>query len=327
MSIIIGNVKPLVVLSTSNAQEKRLLNAMENAHALIKDMHWIICNSGSVHKSKFYGGVTQISEPLAQVRTSYPVAYREFELNNKSNDWLSLCIDEGAEDLANKITTALFYGDRDVNPESINGLCKRMGKCNSKLKSSYNVLSAMDISTTTNANAVMGLKDLTSIYAVGYGGFGFYGLIPKNGSAVVHRNIIGLDGKHIVNDDEGNPYPAIEVQLSMDYGCCLHDVHFAARLANISIAALERETATFTNLWDKLTQIYERIRTYRRNATWSFYANPELLALLDLEAQKMNTAVPNRPILNSEGTLSFNRIPIQSEDAIRIGEDVVSESE
>lgn len=267
-----------------------LINMMEEKHNLFKDMRWIPCNNGSTHKAsivtvlpeahmhRLYKGfkVTKgITEDTCTVRTSHTITYKGVELNGKSSDWQTLRFDEGAEDLANQITTGLFYGDRDENPESINGLSKRMGKCNGKdkLKSSYNVLSAMDISTTEKANAVKALNDLTSIYIVGHGDRGFCGLVPRDDSAVVHNNIVGLDGEHLV-DDDGKSYPAIEVQLNMDYGCCLHDFHFAARLANISVAALEQGTTTFTGLWERLAQICERIRMYRHAATWSFYANP-----------------------------------------------------
>lgn len=305
---------------------KQLISMMKEEHPLFNDMSWITCNSGFVHKGKFFGGVARITEPTASARASDYIDYREFERDGKCTDCLrqsvSVCI--VAEILADRISRKLLYGDRNVIPESINGLCKRLGKCNGKdkQKASYNVISAMEVSKTTAANAP---KDLTSIYLVGNGRSGFHGLVPDDGSAVVHSNIIGLDGKHIANDDEGNPYPAIEIQLSMDYGCCLHDFHFAARLANISLTALEQGTTTFTSLWEALTQIYRRIRICRHAASWSFYATPKLLVLLDLEAEKGSAAGPNRPTLNNEGVLFFNGIPIKSEDAIQVGEDFVPE--
>lgn len=314
------------------SQERQLINAVTREHNLIRDMRWTVCDSESVHKSTFWDGVARITDPTVHVCASCHVDYREFSWNNKDMDWLfrHTCENEQMGRFADKIAAGLLYGDYAVNPETPNGLCKRLSMRNSKDtgKPSYNVLSAMDIPDTTKEATVKKPDDLTSIYLIGHGDRGFYGLIPQGSANAIQIRTLGMDGKHLVPDDEGNSFPAIEIQLSMDYGCGLHDFHFADRLANISVTALEQGTIPFTSLWEKLAQIYRHTQKYRHAAaTWSFYANPELLALLDLEAQKMNTVVPNRPILNSEGTLLFNRIPIQSEDAIRIGEDFVPENE
>lgn len=332
MAIIADGTQSLVKLFANHedgALEKQLISAMEKEHSLMKDMRWCVCNLGAVHKSRLCDGVTRITAPTVRVCESCYVDYHEFEENNRNIDGPTICADTQIEHFADKIVAGLFYGDHDVNPETPDGLCKRLGRCNGKdeHKPSHNVMSAMDIFDSMRKATVKRSTDLTSIYLVGHGNRGFYGLIPQGSANAIQFRTLGMDGKHLVPDDEGNPYPAIEIQLSMDYGCCLHDFHFAARLANISVSALEQGTIPFTTLWEKLAQICKHIQKYRHAATWSFYANPELLALLDLEAQKMNTVVPNRPILNSEGTLLFNGIPIQSEDAIRIGEDFVPESE
>jgi hypothetical protein len=220
------------------------------------------------------------------------------------------------------VANQMFYGDRDVNPESINGLAKRLGKCNGKdkLSAAYNVISAMDISTTQKANEVKALTDLTSIYAVGHGDRGFFGIVPVNGSSTIRMTTVGEDGKHLVQDDEGNSYPAIQILLDMDFGCCLHDYRFAARLANISVAALEKGATNFIDLWDKLTRLYHKIRKYKKSASWAFYVNSELFTYLDLQAQQKVSPTLTYQTIDGQEILAFRGIPIKEDEAIKVGE-------
>lgn len=327
-------------------QTQQLINMMEETHHLFKDMRWKTCNCGSVHKAtivtalpeahmrRLYkgfkvskGGRAQITEDTGMAGTMCRIDHKEFELNGSSAGWLTQNISEGTDALANMVARELFYGDRDVNPESINGLCKRMGKCNGKdkLKASYNVMSAMDISTETKAKAVKALTDLTSIYFVGHGDRGFYGLVPKNGHSVVNQKTIGLDGGHLIDDEEGRPYPAIDVILDMDYGCCLHDFRFAARLANISVASLEPGSASFIDLWDKLTRIYYKINKYKGAASWSMYVNSVIFTYLDLQAQKKVMPTLTYQTIDGKEILAYRGIPIKEDEAIVVGEVFVPE--
>lgn len=324
-------------------QSVQLINMMEETHELFKDMRWKTCNSGSVHKASIVtklpeahmrrlykgfkvskGGRAQITEDTGMAGTMCRIDFKEYELEGKSADWLTQNVTEGTDALANMVAEELIYGDRDVNPESINGLCKRMGKCNGtdKLKQSYNVLSAMDISGG-NWTTVKAFEDLTSIYLVGHGDRGFYGLVPQNGHSTVKQTAVGLDGKHMLHDDEGNPYPGIEVMLDMDFGCCLHDFRFAARLANISIAKLDPGATGFIDMWDKLTRVYHRIRKYKGAASWSMYVNAELFTYLDLQAQKKVTPTLTYQTIDGKEILAFRGIPIKEDEAIKIGEDAV----
>ena len=323
----------------------QLINMLGETHSLLQDMRWKTCNMGATHKAtivtklpeahmrRLYrgfkvskGGRAQISEDTGMAGTSFMIDFKEYELNGKSANWLAQNLSEGTEAISYMVAKELFYGDRDVTPESINGLCKRMGKCNGKdkLKSSYNVMSAMDISDT-KWNTVKELKDLTSIYLVGHGDRGFYGLIPQNGSNVIKQTTSGLDGKTTVDDDEGNPYPAIRIILEMDYGCCLHDWRFGARLANISLASLEQGSSTFIDLWDKLTRLYHRINKYKGAASWSMYVNSELFTYLDLQAQRKVSPTLTYQSLDGKEILSFRGIPIKEDEAISISEAAVPE--
>lgn len=318
----------------------QLINMMEETHNLFRDMRWKVCNSGATHKAtiitklpeahmrRLYkgfkvskGGKAQVTEDTGMVGTSCVIDFKEFELNGKDANWLTQNVRMGTDALANKVARELIYGDRDVDPESINGLSKRMGKCNgaNKFKSSYNVLSAMDPTKAKSKD------DLTSIYLVGHGDAGFCGLVPKNGSSVVHNNTVGLDEKHLVEDEEGNRFPAIEVQLSMDYGCCLHDFRYAARVANISVAALENSATDFIDLWDKLTRIYYRINKYKGSAAWSMYVNSELFTHLDLQAQKKVSPTLTYATIDGKEILSYRGIPIKEDEAIVVGEAFVPE--
>lgn len=327
-----------------NERDVQLINMMSETHNLFADIRWKVCNSGATHKAtiitklpeahmrRLYkgfkvskGGRAQVTEDTGMAGTACVIDYKEFELNGKNADWLTQNVRMGTDALSYKVAHELFYGDRDKNPESINGLCKRMGKCNGtdKLKSSYNVMSAMDISDSTKETAVKKLTDLTSIYFVGHGDMGFYGLVPQGGSSVIHNNTVGLDEKHLVEDDEHNRYPAIEVQLGMDYGCCLNDFRYAARLANISVASLEQGSATYIDLWEKLTRMYYKINKYKGSAAWSIYVNAEIFTYLDLQAQKKVSPTLTYQTIDGKEILSYRGIPIKEDEAIVVGEQFV----
>lgn len=318
-----------------------LINMLEETHELLSDLKWRNCNMGAVHKTSIVtalpeahmrrlyrgfkvskGGRAQITEDTGMAGTSCLIDYKEYELEGKSANWMAQNSNEGMEALSYLVARELFYGDRDINPESVNGLAKRLGKCNGtdKLSAAYNVISAMDISTTTKANAVAALTDLTSIYAVGHGDRGFFGLVPVNGSSTIKMTTVGEDGKNLEADEAGDKFPAIQVLLEMDFGCCLHDFRFAARLANISVAALEKGATNFIDLWDKLTRLYHKIRKHKKSANWAFYVNSELFTYLDLQAQQKVSPTLTYQTIDGQEILAFRGIPIKEDEAIKVGE-------
>lgn len=319
-------------------QGEVLINMLEETHELFKDMTWKTCNSGATHRTSIVtklpeahmrrlyrgfkmskGGRAQISEDTGMAGTSFAIDYKEYELEGKSANWLAQNSSEGTEALSNMIANEMFYGDRDKDPESINGLCKRLGVANgtNKLKASYNVISALSSKPTGPLPS-----DFTSIYAVGHGDKGFFGLVPKNGSSVIKQTVVGEDGKHFEDDSEGNKYPALFMTLDMDFGCCLHDFRYAARLCNIPLSQLDpaQEGGAQIDLWDKLTRLYHKIRKYKNGARWAFYVNSDLFTYLDLQAQKKVSPTLTYQTIDGKEILAFRGIPIKEDEAIKIGE-------
>jgi len=128
----------------------------------------------------------------------------------------------------------------------------------------------------------------------------------------------GEDGKLDAKDEDGNDFPVVKVRYDMDCGLCVRDWRYGARIANISMAALNG--ATPPDLFDLMCQAYYRVRDFLPSAKWCIYVNPAIYYFLHKQARKEQLYTLSRETYQGAPVWTYLGIPIRSCKAIKVNE-------
>ncbi len=135
----------------------------------------------------------------------------------------------------------LIYGTQ-ANPEEFVGLSTR-----------YSSLSAGNADNIIRAGGAG--SDNTSIWLVGWGEQGVYGIYPKNTmGGISHRDL----GEDTVQDADGNDMQVFRTHYRWYHGLCVKDWRYAVRIANIDVSNLVAESSA-ANLFKVMVSAMERI--------------------------------------------------------------------
>lgn len=134
-----------------------------------------------------------------------------------------------------------LYGTA-ANPEEFVGLAPR-----------YSSLSADNADNIINAGGSG--SDNTSVWLVGWGEQGVYGLYPKNTQAGIEVRDLGED---TVQDSDGNDMQVFRSHYRWYHGLCVKDWRYAVRIANIDVSNLVSESSA-TDLFKNMISAIERI--------------------------------------------------------------------
>lgn len=225
----------------------------------------------------------------------------------------------------NDMATALFYQDGSA-PERFWGLSPR-----------YSSLSAGNAQNILSAGGAG--SDNSSVWLLGWGEVGLFGIYPKGSKAGLQHLPIkdaSSDGCTEWNDGTGATFRAYVDRYQWKCGLGIKDWRYAVRIANIDISDLIGATGTqastaATELIKLMSRAIDRIPS-ANGVKLAFYMNRTVFSILKLQAlAKSNNALSIEDAILQFGDftvntkqLNFLGIPIRKCDAIVLNEAVVS---
>jgi hypothetical protein len=227
----------------------------------------------------------------------------------------------------NDMATALFYQD-GTQPERFWGLSPR-----------YNSLSAANGQNILSAGGAG--ADNTSVWLIGWGEEGLFGIYPKGSKAgLQHQVIQDGSGDGCIEWDDGTgtgaTFRAYVDRYQWKTGLGVKNWQYAVRIPNIDVSDLIAATGTqastaATELIKLMSRAIDRIPN-NVGVKLAFYMNRTVFSILKLQAlAKSNNALSIEDALLQFGDftvkakqLNFLGIPIRKCDAIVLNEAVVS---
>lgn len=227
----------------------------------------------------------------------------------------------------NDMATAIFYQD-GTQPERFWGLSPR-----------YSSLSATNGQNILSAGGSG--SDNTSVWLLGWGEEGLFGIYPKGSKAgLSHMEIKDSSGDGCIEWDDGTntgaTYRAFVDRYQWKCGLAVKNWQYAVRIANIDVSDLIGATGTqastaATELIKLMSRAIDRIPT-NVGVKLGFYMNRTVFSILKLQAlAKSANALSIEDALLQFGDftvkakqLNFLGIPIRKCDALVLNEAVVS---
>lgn len=143
-----------------------------------------------------------------------------------------------------KFASTLFYGDTDIDPEQFLGFAPRYSDITGP-ENAENIIDAAGNDT-----------DLASIWLIGWGDEGAFGIYPKGTKAgLIHED----RGEELVSDGNGGEYIAVRDWFEWDHGIAVKDWRNTVRIANVDLSALTKDASAGADLIDLMVQATELI--------------------------------------------------------------------
>lgn len=214
------------------------------------------------------------------------------------------------ESCSQGMATELFYGTA-ADPEGLVGLSTRYGDL-----SGGNAQNIIDMGGAGSDNS--------SIWLLGLGQRGIYGVLPEGYSAGVKHEYAG---EVPVSDDAGNTYMAHRDEYYMAGGLAVEDWRYAVRIANIDVSEVladpEGSSIALINAMIKAMHAVPSLQTAGIN--FKFYMNRDLRAALDIQrTNKTNAYFTSREVDGVYLDMFRSQVPVRTCDAILSTEEVVS---
>lgn len=274
------------------------------------------CNNGSNHKTtvrnglpeaefrKFYDGVscskgeyTQIEDGTGMLEVYSEVDKALADLNADKNQFLLNESQGFLESMNQTVEENLFYGSKQTNPASFDGLANRYNKISTDEKSIGNWV--VDGGGTSDKN--------TSIWFVTWGDLHTHLLYPKGSSAGIQQNYQGQQTKQL---PDGKMYEVYRNHFKWDIGLSVRDYRSTCRIANIDVSKLGTKDAA--DLIDKMVDAYNLIEDYCKTGKTVIYCNRKIRTFL--QKQAMNKSNVHLTINEYAGKpiVEFLGIPIKT---------------
>lgn len=231
------------------------------------------------------------------------------------------------EGMNNDMSTALFYADPST-PEKFVGLTPR-----------YNSLSAGNAQNILVGGGAG--SDNTSIWLLGWGLKGLYGIYPKGSMAgLQHMEVKDGSADGCVEVDDGTglgaTYRAFVDRYQWKCGLAIKNWQYAVRIANIDVSDLlgltgTQATTAATNIIKLMSRAIDRIPS-PAGIKLAFYMNRTVHSGLKIQAlDKSNAALGIQDALLQFGDmtvktteLTFLGIPLRRCDALSLAEGLAS---
>lgn len=211
------------------------------------------------------------------------------------------------ESMGQTFAAKVFYGNTGLDPEQFTGLATRYS----------------DSSGPANAeNIVSGAgtgSDNTSIWLIGHGEQGIYGIYPKGLAAGLNHEDLGLADAF---DASNNRFRAYMDLWQWKCGLVVKDWRYAVRGANIDVSNLIAESSA-ADLLEMMAIMVDKVPA-AGGVSWSFYCNRTVKTMLRIQC--MNRPNVYLTVGQEEGRpkLSFDGIPIKLHDQLLSTEATVS---
>jgi hypothetical protein len=248
----------------------------------------------------------QIDEACAMLATRSAVDVKLCELNGNSLAFRATEEAAQLQGLNNTVEQGMFYNSTLVDPEKFMGLAPRLDKLDGPWRSQI-----------IPCDPAAAGADQTSIWLVGWGEQGVFGIYPKGSQAGIKATDMG---KQYVPDGDGGEFLAYCTDWEWDIGLVVKDYRRVARVCNIDTSAL---AANGSNLIPAMIKAYHRVKRTGVKLRW--YCNSTIatyLHLQALEATKNSTLaiseIGGRPIT------TFLGIPVRETEGILDTEAVIS---
>jgi hypothetical protein len=218
---------------------------------------------------------------------------------------------------AEEYTEQLISGDSLTDPgRSIDGFAKRLGSLPS------DVNDVTDRYHTVRSGGGAG-ADNTSIYVLGIGKQGVYGLFHKNGQAgfqmkQLPEQLIPLGTGDIVSSP---------IDLSWDVGLSATNHRAMGRLCNIDYSDLTDDASAGVNLMNELTRLINSTKVKTMGLKPVMLANESIITYFENQRRNFGgngVGDANADIGKMGELTTFKGIPFVQTDAIGIAEAVVS---
>lgn len=317
-------------------QDNELLYDMQWKEGNLATGHQLVMRTGLPTSTfrKFNQGVTptksrtvQVVEACAMMEQKGAIDKDLAMLNDNTAQFRLTENVAHLEGMNNDMSTALFYSDPSV-PEKFVGLTPR-----------YNSLSA---GNSQNILAAGGAgSDNTSVWLIGWGIKGVYGIYPKGSKAGLQHMEVkdGSDDGCIEYDDgtgTGATYRAFVDRYQWKCGLAIKNWQYAVRIANIDVSDLIGQTGTqastaSTVLIKLMARAIDRIPS-AAGVKLAFYMNRTVFSGLKIAAlDKSQNALSIQDALLQFGDMTvktsellFLGIPIRRCDALTLAEGLAS---
>lgn len=334
MATIGNSFMGLADLYRSTDQNRNIIpviEALNILNPLMEDAVMIEANQGTKHVSairtglpavtwgRLYQGIPQSKSIKQQVEDTTGfvegLSTVDERLLEIAKDPAALRMSEAEaflESMSQDVTTNFFYSDTATTPERFKGLGARYGVLNGEGAGAQ----VVDAGGTGSDN--------TSVWFVTWGANQTSLIYPEGTAAGITRQDMG---RQRVYDDVNNPYYAKEEMFRQHVGVRVGDWRWNARVANISISAMQAGTL---DLMKYLRQAYYKLQG-RRNARVGnggivtpgktvMYANRQVLEYLDSLQTNSGTndnrirLVPDE-LAGKEVTV-YRQMPIRETDSL-----------
>jgi hypothetical protein len=213
------------------------------------------------------------------------------------------------ESHAQTLARTFWYGNAGLDPEQFTGFAPRYSD-NSGPANAENVIDAGGTGS-----------DNTSIWLIGWGENGCYGIYPKGSKAGLTHEDLGLQDAFDSNT------PPRRFRAWMDWyqqkpGLCVRDWRYAVRIANIDVSNLVAETSA-ADLLELMAVAVDKPPSVS-DAKFAFYMNRTLRTMLRIQCMNRPNVYLTPGGEESKRKLSFDNIPILLSDQLLVNEAAVT---
>ena len=241
----------------------------------------------------------QIDEQTAMLNIRTQVDKKEAELNGNVAQFRMDESEASIEGMNQKFATTLFYGS-NLNPEEFVGYAPR-----------YNDLGAENGQNIIDAGGTG--SDNSSLWLIGWGKKGTYGIFPKGSKAGLSHEDLGLQDAF---DSDNNRFRAYMDEYTWDQGIALKNWQYVVRIANIDISAIVADPdGSTTNLLELMINATHTIKSLG-GVKPVFYANRTINKMLDTQAMNKSNLHLNVGEEEGKRKMSLRGIPIKMVDAL-----------
>lgn len=269
-------------------------------------VYWRIINQG-VPSSK--STTAQAEDKCGMLEARVQVDEALAEMNGNTSAFMLSETRPFAESLNQEMCQTAFYGNAALAPEEFTGLSPRYSA----------------ISGATNASHVLSGggagSDNSSIWLIGFGEQGVFGMFPKGSMAGLKHQDLGVQDAF---DGSSNRYRAHMSHWVWKSGVCVKDWRYAVRIANIDISNLVAKSSA-ADLPELMIKAIHRI-PFPKLVNLRFYMNRTCLEMLDIQLRDDVSAGGQLKyeVVDGKPVTSFRGIPIRLSDQLLETEATVS---
>ncbi len=328
---VLGSVLPTLVDVAKrldpDGKPARIAERLNQSNEILDDMVWMEGNlptgmqttiraglpgvafrsfNEGVPKSKSQVG--QIVDGAAQLAGSFQVDVGEAKLSGDPTAYRLSEATSFFESMNQAMAQCVFYGNAASSPKQFTGLATR-----------YNSLTGPYGQQVIDAGGTG--TDNLSIWLVVWGQETVRGIYPKGSAAgLIHRDMSGPEG-HMVDDENGNRYPALEDWFQWDCGLSVKDPRYVGRAANIDRSLLTKTVSTGADIQDLMVQLSELVQSTSMTGTRaSFYVPKAIRSMLRRQLLSAKNPYLSYDEVGGRKVVNFDGIPVRISDVLNVNE-------